>query len=112
MYPTHPKARPRQEIGGCKEGEFKIQNSKFKIQNSKFNRRCGASAENKFTWAMPSREEETPPLWWGKIQNSIESTSLTKVAPTRSFSDQSPTPEEGDLGGGSDLNNGECHRLR
>ena len=34
MYPTHQKARPRQEIGGCKEGEFKIQNSKFKIQNS------------------------------------------------------------------------------
>ena len=68
MYPTHPKARPRQEIGGCKE----------RIQNSKFNRRCGASAENKFTWAMPSREEETPPLWWGKIQNSIKSTILTK----------------------------------
>lgn len=66
MYPTHQKARPRQEIGGCKE----------------------------------------------RIQNSIESTSLTKIVPTRSFSDQSPTPEEGDLGGGSDLNNGECHRLR
>ena len=29
MYPTHQKARPRQEIGGCKEGEFKIQNSKL-----------------------------------------------------------------------------------
>ena len=30
------------------------------------NRRCGARAEGKFICTLPSRKEETPPLWWGK----------------------------------------------
>ncbi len=39
------------------------------------NRRCGARAEGKFICTLPSREEETPPLWWGKDELTLRSES-------------------------------------
>ena len=47
-------------------GKMKEQRAKMKEQRAKRTRRCGARAEGKFICTMPSRKEETPPLWWGK----------------------------------------------